>query len=103
MVCKVMSSAGACIGWGVSIWIAVFNPISHERSIPIMLLSLTTAMICCGYLALTRHQRPLGAAYQLGYETGRRDAIRDATRRRNAEVFRLPVDRMGREQLERIG
>jgi hypothetical protein len=92
MLCRVATVVGAVGGWGVAVAVAVlemFGKVDHDRmGAPMLLLSLSAALICSACLALRRHQRPLGAAYELGYDQGRRDAIRDATKRSNVSPIR---------------
>lgn len=59
-----------------------------EDARTLMLIGLSVALICSACIALQRHQRPLAAAFELGYELGRRDAIREATRRSNVSPIR---------------
>jgi hypothetical protein len=54
----------------------------------LMLVALSVALICSACLVLQRHQRPLGAAFELGYDLGRRDAIREGTKRSNVTELR---------------
>ena len=49
-------------------------------------LCLAAAVAFTGFVMLRCYQRPLGAAYDLGYKAGRRDAVVEATRRLHDNV-----------------
>ena len=57
---------------------------------PGLVFVLSVAISATSYVALTCHQRPIAQAYELGYEMGRRDAIRDANRRDLSPIRRTP-------------
>jgi hypothetical protein len=67
---------------------ALTNHMNEMDAQTLMLVALSVALICSACLVLQRHQRPLGAAFQLGYDLGRRDAIREATQRSNVTRLR---------------
>jgi hypothetical protein len=84
MLRKIATAAGAVVGVGTALWIAIFLPFEHERETPALVFSLFVATVCGVKLMLYSHLRPLGTAYDLGYESARRDAIREANRRGGA-------------------
>ena len=79
MLVRVGTTVGAVSGWTLAVltWLAPSVP--YEDTVPAMLLCLSVALLCSACLVLQRHQRPLGAAFEMGYDQGRKDAIRDAT------------------------
>lgn len=82
---------GAIGGWGVALAVATLaltGEVPHEVAQPLMLLVLSVALLASACLALRSHQRPLGAAFELGYDMGRRDAIREGTKRGNVSPLR---------------
>jgi len=92
--------AGAVLGWGTAIGVAVSGAFPFEKQNAIMLLSLSVALLSSACMALQRHQRPLGSAFELGYDEGRRDAIRELTRRSNVSPLRRPkVSEFDREKV----
>jgi hypothetical protein len=83
---------GAIAGWGTAITLAAWDGlVPPGRVVPFMLISLSIALFCTVWMALERHSAPLGFAFDLGYSTGRKDAVRDATRRSSTVV---PIRRM---------
>lgn len=84
MLGKVATIGGAVGGWTGALTVAtlaLIGRVQHETAQPLMLLMLSVALLASACLALSSHQRPLGAAFELGYDMGRRDAIREATQR----------------------
>lgn len=95
MLCRVATTVGAVSGWAGALsmaYLALCNRMDEMDAQTLMLVSLSVALICSACLVLQRHQRPLGAAFELGYECGRRDAIREGTQRSNVRRLR-PRDR----------
>jgi putative exporter of polyketide antibiotics len=90
MLRKIATAAGAVVGVGTALWIAIFLPFAHDREMPVMLLCLSLAIVCGIKLMLNSYRRPLGQAFDLGYETGRKDAIREANRRGVSPVRKAP-------------
>lgn len=60
----------------------------YWMSAPGMMFALAVAVSATAYLAMHCYQRPLGEAYELGYERGRRDAMRAANRSSLAPIRR---------------
>ena len=91
MLCRVATTGGAVAGWAGALTLAALS-LTHrmdgEDARTLMLIGLSVALICSACLALQRHQRPLGAAFEMGYECGRRDAIREGTKRSNVTELR---------------
>lgn len=87
MLCKVSMWSGATIGWGTAVYDVALMPWG-ARSEVICMTALSLAIVCTAKLLLSHHQRPMAVAYQLGYDIGRRDAIKDATRRTNVTPLR---------------
>ena len=81
MLCKVLMWAGASVGWGGAVLNIAFTPFSLERGLLVSMTLLSLAIVCTAKLIVSHHQRPMAAAFNLGYEQGRRDSIREATRR----------------------
>lgn len=76
---KCLTQGGAVAGWIVATALAFFPlDLGEESRMALTMISLSVALFCCGHVALRRHQRPVAAAYQMGYEMGRRDALRGA-------------------------
>lgn len=85
-------------GWASALVLAgmgITDRLHDETANQLMLVSLSLALICSACMALWKHQRPLGAAYEMGYEAGRRDAIREASGRRRANVTPIRRDADG--------
>ncbi len=84
MLSRVATIAGAVIGWGSALGFAclgVAGWVDDETVSELMLLGVSVALICSAALVLRRHERPLGAAFEMGYDMGRKDAIREASGR----------------------
>lgn len=88
MLVKAGTITGAVLGWATALAVALTGALSFERENAVMMVALAVGMVCSACLALQRHQRPLGAAFELGYDEGRRDAIRELTRRSNVSPIR---------------
>lgn len=97
MFVKAGTMAGAVLGWGTAVVVALTGVLSFERENAVMMVALSVATVCSACLALQRHQRPLGSAFELGYEEGRRDAIRELTRRSNVTPIRAKMKAAGSE------
>lgn len=92
MFVKAAMTAGCVLGWTTAVGVALWGALPFERQNAVMLLALSVALLTSSCLALRRHQRPLGSAFELGYDEGRRDAIRELTRRSNVSPLRRPKD-----------
>lgn len=69
----VMSATGATAGWGIALADAI--GLIH-LTLAQSQLALGAGMTLTAGIMLCVRRRPLGAAYDLGYEEGRRDAMR---------------------------
>lgn len=97
MLRRVATVVGALCGWGSAVATAtlgLMGRVPHETAQPLMLLMLGVGAVSSACLALRSHQRPLGAAFELGYEMARRDAIREATKRSNVTPIRGARERL---------
>lgn len=72
-------TAGSVTGWGGAITIAVLD-LLDDHQVPVMMVLLSLALFSSCALAMRCYQRPLAESFELGYECGRRDAIREATK-----------------------
>lgn len=91
MLCRVATTGGAIGGWSgalAMVGLSLLDLMEDMTAQTLMLVLLSVALICSACLVLQRHQRPLGAAFELGYDMGRRDAIREATARSNVSPIR---------------
>src|SRR5690349_20215205 len=88
MFVKAAMMSGAVLGWGTAVGVAVTGSLPFEKQNAVMLLSLSVAILSSACMALQKHQRPLGSAFELGYDEGRRDAIRELSRRSNVAPIR---------------
>jgi hypothetical protein len=91
MLCRVATVGGAVGGWGTALAMVALSLTNHMDDMTaqtIMLVALSVGLLASACLALRSHQRPLGAAFELGYDMGRRDAIREGTRRTNVAPIR---------------
>jgi hypothetical protein len=84
---KMLAVVVAGVAWGV----AFCNLIP---GVPVTLtmfaLALAVAVVASGYVMVHCYQRPLGDAYTIGYEMGRRDAMLAANRRDVSPIRREP-------------
>lgn len=103
MFVKAGMMAGCVLGWATAVGVAVSGALPFERQNAVMLLSLAVALICTACLAMGRHQRPLGSAFELGYDEGRRDAIRELTRRSNVAPIRRVKGGLSEFNRETVG
>ena len=94
MLCKVMVWAGAAVGWGTAIADVILASWGQRGEL-ICMTALSVGIVCTAKLLLMQHQRPMAMAYDIGYEMGRRDAIRDATRRTNVSPIRRVPNGLG--------
>lgn len=90
MFVKAAKMAGCVLGWTMAVVVAASGVLPFEQQNAVMLLALSVAILSSACMALERHQRPLGSAFELGYDEGRRDAIRELTRRSNVSPLRRP-------------
>ena len=81
--------ATAGISWGAAASQAMPG-LPYWMSQPGMVFILSVAISSTFYVSLRCHQRPIAQAYELGFEMGRRDAIRDANRRSLSPIRREP-------------
>lgn len=70
----------ASVAWGAAGSHALPG-LPYWMSPPGMVFVLSVAICATMYAALKCHQRPIAVAFDLGYEMGRREAIRDMNRR----------------------
>lgn len=91
-MCRVVTIVGAVLGWIGAVVVGFGGFLPHEQSEPFMLLGLSVALLSSACLVLQRHQRPLGAAFELGYDMGRRDAMRDANKSNVTPIRRTLSD-----------
>lgn len=68
----------AVLGWAAVAVADLLTVLPVRYALGLSLLGLGVALTSTTWLLTTRYQRPLGEAYELGYLTGRRDAIREA-------------------------
>lgn len=75
---KPAAAIGAGLAWGVGV-----ADVIPGVALPtdVARLCVMAAGVLTGFVMLRCYQRPLGAAYDLGYKAGRRDAVVEATRR----------------------
>lgn len=95
MLCRVATVGGAVGGWASALAagvLALGGKVPFEAAQTFMLVTLSVAILASACLALRSHQRPLGAAFELGYDMGRRDAIRERTKRTNVAPIRRGKD-----------
>jgi len=88
MFVKAAKMAGCVLGWTTALGVALSGALPFEQQNAVMLLALSVALLSSACMALEKHQRPLGAAFELGYDEGRRDAIRELTKRSNVSQIR---------------
>ena len=88
MLRRGFSVAGSVVGWVGAVANAATDILPPASSSEATMVLLSVAITCTASCMLQRFHRPLGAAYDLGYETGRRDAIRDATQRSSVSPIR---------------
>jgi hypothetical protein len=102
--CGVLSVVGSAVGWtGALALIAVDTPLPDERQLMLTMLMLAMGAFSSAVIMNRRKQAPLGAAFELGYNEGRRDAIRDATARTSvAPIRRVPngLSSFNRERID---
>lgn len=87
---KPTATAVAGVSWGLAaadIFApgVVLLPADGER----LLLAVAVCSTLC--LMIRCYQRPLGAAYDMGYEAGRRDVILEANRRELSPIKKVPL------------
>lgn len=92
-ICRVLNVLGTAGGYGGAMVVGLSGRVEHEKTVPIMLLLLTIALFCAGALVVKHHQRPLRLVFELGYESRRRDEIREATERAKVvtPIRRVPL------------
>lgn len=100
MLMRVGMIGGALAGWVAAAVLTVVDVIDQDRAVMAQSLALSVALICSACLALQRHQRPLGTAFEMGYDRGRRDAIREASARTKVTPIRTA---RSLHELDRVG
>ena len=88
MLARITAVAGTIIGWGAAA--ALIFVEQHPRFILAQAFFLSVGIVSTVWMLLACRNRPLGAAFELGYEAGRRDALRDANRSTRV-VVQMPL------------
>lgn len=94
MLCKVLRTGGAIFGWVG----AIANEVVVEGhfgicSLEVTMICLSLAIVATLAIVVNCYTRPLGQAFDLGYEAGRRDAIKEATKRTGVRQLKpFPLD-----------
>lgn len=102
--CGVMSVVGSVIGWTGSLTLVVLDtPLPDERQLLLTMVLLSIGLFSSASLVFRRRSAPLGAAFELGYNAGRRDAIREATRHASVSPIRRVPNGLGAFNREKIG
>jgi hypothetical protein len=84
---KMLAVVVAGVAWGVAFADLVPGvPITE----PMLMVALSVAICATAYVMMNCYQRPLGDAYTIGYEMGRRDAMLAANRRDVSPIRREP-------------
>jgi hypothetical protein len=84
---KMVATVVAGIAWGVSFSDLIPGAPLTDR---MFALAVAIAVVSTAYVMMHCYQRPLGDAYEIGYEMGRRDAILEANRRDVSPMRRDP-------------
>lgn len=82
---KRLATVVAGIAWGAAF--ADLLP-GVPMTSKVFTLALALAIVASAYVMINCYQRPLGDAYEIGYEMGRRDAILTANRRALSPIRR---------------
>jgi hypothetical protein len=102
--CGVCSVVGSVVGWtGSVVLIAVDTPLPDERQLMLTMLLLALGAFSSAVILNRRRSEPLGFAFELGYNAGRRDAIREATARTSVSPIRRVPNGLSSFGRERIG
>ena len=88
MWAKITAVAGTVIGWGTAGALILLE--QHPQYVLLQAFALSVGIVSVAWLMLACRNRPLGAAFELGYDQGRRDAMRD-TNRAGRVVVQMPV------------
>jgi hypothetical protein len=84
---KMVATVVAGIAWGVSFCDLIPSvPLTDHM----FALAMALAVVSTAYVMMHCYQRPLGDAYEIGYEMGRRDAILRANERAVSPIRREP-------------
>ena len=78
MLARITAIAGTIIGWGAAATLIFLE--QHPRLILAQAFFLAVGIVSSVWMLMACRNRPLGAAFELGYEMGRRDSIREANR-----------------------
>lgn len=73
-----LAAVAATISWGLAATDALAHELTFETASSNLILS--AAIVATAWLMHSSRNRPLGAAYDLGYEAGLRDAMLAANR-----------------------
>jgi hypothetical protein len=99
-----MSVVGSAVGWtGAIASVVVDTPLPDERQLMLTMILLAVGAFSSAVIMNRRKQAPLGAAFELGYNEGRRDAIRDASLRTRVTPIRRVPNGLSTFNRERIG
>lgn len=104
-MCRVANVAGAAFGWLAAGMLALDDGVVQSRHVvPFMLISLSVALFTSAALVFARQQAPLGVMFEIGYNAGRKDAIREAsTRSGSVSPIRRVPNGLGAFNREKIG
>jgi len=81
MLARITAVAGTVLGWGsAAALIFVVDTEANPRAVLAQAFALGVGIVSVVWMLLACRNRPLGAAFELGYDMGRREAIRDANR-----------------------
>ena len=87
---RITAVAGSIIGWGTAG--ALIFAEQHPRFILAQAFCLSVGIVSAVWMLLACRNRPLGAAFELGYDMGRRDALLDANKTSRV-VVQMPLRR----------
>jgi hypothetical protein len=96
VVVKSIAIAGTVIGWGSAAGLIFIDTITQAHVLA-QALMLGVGIVSTAWLMLCCRNRPMSAAFELGYEMGRRDALRERNEPRRVAPIRDYLEQRERE------
>jgi hypothetical protein len=96
VVVKSIAIAGTVIGWGSAAGLIFIDSIAQAHVLA-QAFMLSVGIVSVFWLFLTCRRRPMSAAFELGYEMGRRDALRERNRPRRVTPLGEYLEQRERE------
>ena len=93
---KSIAIAGTVIGWGSAAGLAITGGDGHAFFL-VQNLVLAVGMLSVWWLLASRRRRPMSAAFELGFEMGRREAFKERNQPRKGTPMREYLEQRERE------